>query len=183
MDNRLPQIAWQKLAKKCIFWGVWLLILAVLQTSFFSAFKIFGMTPSLVLAAVLAIAVHDRERSAVITGITGGFLVYALGGAGIAASVICYMIYGTVTAVFTATAMDRSYPSWLLFAAAFFTIDGIIDVVISNFIVSEASFSTAAMVFKLIIPQTLSSLVAGTVVYILTTVIWKYFFDNREMTG
>lgn len=183
MDNRLPQIAWQKLTKKCLLWGVWLLILAILQTSFFPTFGVFGMTPNLVLAAVLAIAVYDRERSAVITGITGGFLVYALGGAGIAATPLTYMLYGLTAALLTFSIMNRSFFSWLLFAAIFFTLDGVLDILIASAVINERSFSLAAVTGTLIIPQTLASLVAGAVVCGLTKLIWSHFFDNREMAG
>ena len=183
MNNQLPTISWQKLTKKCIVWGLWLFVLTIFQTSFFSVFKVFGMTPNLVLPAVVTAAIYDRERSAVITGLTGGFLIDALGSFGLSLSPLTYMLFGTAAALLTFSVMNRSFASFAILTSIFLIIDGIIGIFASRAVIKNPSAGFGKLIGELVFPQFLASLLVGIAVYLLTKLIWSRLFDNREMEG
>ena len=78
--------------------GVWLalllLTLAILQTSFFGFFPLFGAVPDLVLLGVISVALMMGERAGGICGLAGGVLLDSLGGTGVALLPLFYFLLG-----------------------------------------------------------------------------------------
>ena len=183
MNNQLSPIPWQTLLKKSIIWGIWLFLLAVFQTSFFSVFRPFGAVPDLVLPAVIAIAIYDRERMGTIAGIMGGYMVDALGGVGLSLSPIVYMICGCIVALLAYSIINRDFMSWLLGTALSLAFSGGASVICAYAATGGAYFTASAIFSRLLFPSFLSSMVAGIPVYLLTKLIWSKLFNNREMEG
>ena len=90
MNSQRSPITWQKLTRKSIVWSLWLFAAALVQTSVLSRYQPFGVVPEIVLPCVIAIAIHDGERSATICGIIGGLIIDSLGSGGFSASAVVY---------------------------------------------------------------------------------------------
>lgn len=181
MNNHLSPISWQTLFKKSVVWGIWLFLLAVVQTSFFSVIRIFGAVPDLVLPAVIVIAVYDRERMGTIAGIMGGYIGDAIGGAGLSLSPLVYMFCGIIVALLAYSVLRRDFFSWLIGTALSLVFSGIACVICAYSAVGTVHFGGAEIFSRLLIPQFFASLIMGIPVYFLTKAIWSAFFDNREM--
>ncbi len=181
MSNQLSNITWQALTKKGIIWGIWLFLLALLQTSFFSVLRPFGAVPSTVLPAVIAIAVYDRERMGTVAGITGGFLADALGGVDISLSPVIYMLCGCLAALLVYSIFGRGFFAWLVFTLASLVISVFFEGL--GVFASVPGFTFFDALSEILMPCLLSSLSVGIPIYFLTKLIWSLLFDNREMEG
>ncbi len=183
MNNQLSPTPWQTLFKKGLVWGCWLFVLVVAETSFFSFFKPFGAVPDLVLPAVVAIGIYDRERMGAIAGLVGGYLADALGGVGLSLSPLVYMLCGCIFALLAYSVLRRDFVSWLIGAAVSLAVSGAFSVICAYASVTNAHFDAGDVFSRLLVPQFFSSLICGVVVYFLTKAIWNRFFNNREMEG
>lgn len=183
MNNQLSPISWQALCKKSLVWGIWMFFLAVLQTSFFSVFRVFGAVPDLVLPAVIAIAVYDRERMGTIAGIMGGYIADAVGGVGLSLSPLVYMLCGCLVALLAYSVLRRDFFSWLV--GTFFSLIavGAVSVINAYSSVGAVHFGVSDVIMGLILRPLLASVIMGVPVYFVTKAIWSGFFDNREMEG
>ncbi|MBQ8004932.1 MAG: hypothetical protein IJ303_01300 [Clostridia bacterium] len=183
MNNQLSPISWQVIFKKSAVWGVWLFLLAIIQTSFFSVFRIFGAVPDLVLPAVLTIAIYDRERAGIIAAISGGYIADALGAVGLSLSPLIYMLCACAAALLAYSVLRRDFLSWLI-CLTFSSIISLSASLISAFaLTGSAAFSFGHVFTRLILPGFFASIIMGAPVYFLTKLIWLRFFDNREMEG
>ncbi len=183
MNNQLPVTSWQTLLKKSVAWGIWLLLLAVLQTSFFSVFRPFGAVPNTVLSAVVAIAVYDRERMGSIAGVLGGVLIDSLGSVGLSFSPLAFLLCGSLTALLCGTVMNRGFVSFAICSLVSFILSSALSAISALLTAEGASFMLLSTLKNALIPEILSSFVIGIPIYLITKLIWSKFFDNREMTG
>lgn len=183
MNNQLSPTPWQTLFKKGLVWGCWLFVLVVAETSFFSLFRPFGAVPDLVLPAVIAIGIYDRERMGAIAGLVGGYLADALGGVGLSLSPLVYMLCGCFFALLAYSVLRRDFISWLVAVSVSLTVSGAASVICAYASVTNAHFGVEDLFLRLLFPQFFSSVICGVGVYFLTKAIWNRFFNNREMEG
>lgn len=183
MNNQLSPISWQALTKKSLVWGIWMFFLAIVQTSFFSVFRVFGAVPDLILPAVIAIAVYDRERMGTIAGIMGGYISDAIGGTGLSLSPPVYMMCGCLVALLAYSVLRRDIFSWLVGTFFSLIVTGAVAAVSAYFSVGAVHFDVSDVLVVLILRPLLASLIIGVPVYFSTKAIWSRFFDNREMEG
>lgn len=183
MNNQLTPVLWQTVFKKSLIWGIWLFVLAILQTSLFSYLRFFGAVPDLVLPAVVAVAVYDKERTGIIAGIVGGVIIDALGGVGLSISPLVYMLCGTLVALLTYSVLRRDFASFLTGTAISLVITGIFSLLSAYVALGASRFAASHIWSELLIPQYFASLLAGIPVWFFTRLIWSKLFDNREMEG
>ncbi len=183
MNNQLSPISWQTLLKKSIIWGIWLFLVAIIQTSFFSVWRPFGAVPELVLPAVIAIAIYDRERMGTIAGIMGGYIIDALGGVGLSLSPLLYMLCGAITALLAYSVFRRDFLSWLICSLFALLISGSASIINAYAETGGRYFSFSSILTRLILPGFFSSIICGAFVYLLTKLIWNKLLHNREMEG
>ncbi|MEE0970012.1 MAG: hypothetical protein U0M06_11635 [Clostridia bacterium] len=183
MNNQLSPVSWQTLFKKSAVWGVWLFLLALLQTSFFSVIRPFGAVPELVLPAVIAIGIYDKERTGAIAGIVGGYMIDAVGGVGLSLSPPIYMLCGAVSALLVYSVLNRGWFSWFIMTVPSLILSFAVSLISVYLTVPNPNFEFGPLVTGVLLPFMLSSLSVGIVVYLLTKLIWAKYFDNREMTG
>ncbi|MBO5682616.1 MAG: hypothetical protein J6S10_01415 [Clostridia bacterium] len=103
-------------ARRIIFYAAFLFIVCVAQISFFSQLTFLRATPNIALCAVAAVALLDDRKCAVVCGIATGFLVDALGGAGISLSPLTFMLVALICSQI-AKKMLPHFLSWLVMLA------------------------------------------------------------------
>ena len=74
---------------------------ALLQTTLFARFKPFGAVPDLMLALVVAVAMHTREKWGAVTGLLAAFVIESLGGSTVTILSLLYMPVGYLCGLLT----------------------------------------------------------------------------------
>lgn len=180
MNSQRSPITWQKLTKKSIVWFLWLFVAAIVQTSVLSRYQPFGIVPEIVLPCVMAIAIHDGERSATICGIMGGLVIDALGTSGFSASAVLYMILAVVAAFLTYSVLSRDFLSWVIASIFALVICCFVSAICAGISVGAPFFEYLGRTF---FKYVFSSFLFSLPFYLMTRLIWHRFFDNREMEG
>ncbi len=180
MNSQRSPITWQKLTKKSIVWFLWLFAISLVQTCILARYQPFGVVPEIVLPCVMAIAIHDGERSATICGIMGGLIIDSLGTGGFSASALVYMLIAVFAAFLTYSVLSRDFLSWVIATVVALAIGCVVSAIYAALTVGAAFFEyLRGTFFKYIF----SSFVCSLPFYALTRLIWHRFFDNREMEG
>ena len=78
--------------RRIVVYSILFFTLCVAQCSFFAGLSFLRAVPDIVMGAVVAIALLDTQKSAIICGIAAGTMIDALGGSGISLSPIAFMI-------------------------------------------------------------------------------------------
>lgn len=100
-------------AKRIIIFSIATIILGSAQCSFFPMLDICKGTPDLIMGLIIAVALCDNGKSAMILSVGAGFFIDAIGGAPLAFSPIIYFIFATVINIVSAK-MLKSLPAFLL---------------------------------------------------------------------
>ena len=108
----------QLLLRRSIVYGLLIFFLAVIQCSFFSRLKIFGVVPDLMIGVVVGIAMLDSQRAAAVCGIGAGFVIDAIGSSGLSLSPLFYLIFGALCGAL-AKKMLPNFLSWTVSLAIF----------------------------------------------------------------
>lgn len=96
--------------------AVLLVVVAVLQVSLLSRFRLFGVVPDLMICTVLCLSFFGGRYMGAIVGIAGGFLIEAIGGgAGLVLLPLFYLLFGYLTGHYARAIIPRSYPSYLVY--------------------------------------------------------------------
>ena len=180
MNSQRSPISWQKLTKKSIVWFLWLFAVALVQTCVFARYQPLGVVAEAVLPCVIAIAIHDGERSATICGIMGGLVIDALGTGGFSASPLLYMILAVVAAFLTYSVLSRDFLSWVIATLFALVICCLVSAAYAGISVGAPFFEYLGRTF---FRYVFSSFIFSLPFYFVTRLIWHRFFDNREMEG
>ena len=86
--------------RRVILYGILFFMLSVVQCSFLSRLSFLSVVPNIVLGGVCAISLLDDQKTATVCGICAGFLLDAIGGAGISLSPLLFMIVAIILLVF-----------------------------------------------------------------------------------
>ena len=86
-------------------------LLAIAQCAFFAQIKLLPAVPNLMVGTVVAIAMLDSQKSAVVCGIGAGFVIDAIGASGLSFSPLFLMLCGAICGIF-AKKMLPSFLSW-----------------------------------------------------------------------
>jgi hypothetical protein len=101
----------QLFIRRALVFSPLIFFLAVTQCSFFAQLKILPAVPDLMIGVIVAIAMLDSQKAAVVCGISAGFVIDAIGASGLSFSPLFYMFCGALCGVF-AKKMLPSFLSW-----------------------------------------------------------------------
>jgi hypothetical protein len=99
--------------RRAVLYGVLFFILSVAQCSFFSRLSFFSTIPNLVLGGVVAVALLDDQKTSVVCGIGAGFILDAIGGAGISLSPLTFMIAAIICSEISKKMLPH-FLSWIM---------------------------------------------------------------------
>ena len=97
--------------------AVLLLALSVVQLSFFGRFRILGAIPDLMIVAVLCIGYFTGPDTGAVSGIGAGFLIDAMGTAGISLLPLAYLLEGYLAGHLAKRIPTRGFLHYLIFLA------------------------------------------------------------------
>ncbi|MBR7185656.1 MAG: hypothetical protein IKD37_08640 [Clostridia bacterium] len=104
--------------RRLVIWGGVLFAAAILQTSLLARLAQaipYGAVPDLLLAATVAVAIFDGERTGALAGIAAGIFAGALGGTGINLLPVAYMLCGYVCGIWSTMSLSSNFPSWCVY--------------------------------------------------------------------
>lgn len=100
-------------AKRIVIFSIAALILGTAQCSFFPILKICPRTPDLILGLILAAALCDNVKSAMVLSVGAGFFIDAIGGGAFALSPIIYFGYAIIIGIASQKFLKR-FPAFIL---------------------------------------------------------------------
>ena len=81
---------------KVIVLALLLVFFCLLQTTFFTRFRIFNSVPDLILPMVVAVAISENEKWASIFGLVAGIIIDALSGSALVLLPLLYVLVGYI---------------------------------------------------------------------------------------
>lgn len=143
--------------------GLLLILLAILQVSFFSRFRLFGGIPDLMIVAVLCLSYFSGRYMGAVTGIAAGFLIDAIGSTGIVILPVCYLFLGYLAGHYAKVFGHNSYASYLVYLAITLPYRAVITVLLAC--MSYSSVKLIEILIYSVLPELLITAIAGCLLY------------------
>ena len=173
-ESMITHGTYSRTRRRILVYGPTLLILALLQTTLFSAFPLLGMVPDLCLLLVLGIAMFDGAQSGGAVGIVAGFLESALGGAGISFLPLLFFLIGYGIGHLSGRALARTFPSYLIFAAVLCFLRPALTLAVIGLKAHASGFDLTAIIRGTLAYEFLANLTASVPMYPLIRQINKW---------
>ncbi|MBQ9132649.1 MAG: rod shape-determining protein MreD [Clostridia bacterium] len=139
------------------------LILAVLQVSLFSRFRIFGAVPDLMLCTVVCVAFFSGRFAGAITGIGAGFLIEALGSVGISILPVAYLICGYLVGHYARAVIPRRFLLFLLYFAIALILR--VALTLTYVCLTYAQVSLPSVIVGILLPELAATALCGCALY------------------
>ena len=140
-----------------------LLLAAVLQVTLLSKFRLLGVLPDLMLCTVVCVAFFCGRYMGAITGIAGGFLIYALGSPGITLLPLVYFLCGYITGHYAKSVGEVGYLSFVGYISASAAIRVVVSGICSFLEHSDLRFFH--LLLHTLLPEFLLTLILGLILY------------------
>ncbi len=161
--------------------GVLIVFFAMLQTTFFARFKIFGVTPDLMFALTVAIAFSEGEKWGGVCGLVSAVVIDSLSGYGLTLLPILYVAAGILCGAlvrdfFSNTALPR------IAVITLFTFGrSVITLISASFLVN---ITFVEILSTIVVPEYFATVIMSAPVYLITWVCFVRFHKTRaEKTG
>ncbi len=158
-----------------------IIFFAVLQTTFFARFKIFGVTPDLMFALTIAIAFSEGEKWGGICGLISAIVIDSLSGYGLTLLPILYVAAGILCGLlvrdfFSNTALPR------IAVITLFTFGrSVITLISASFLVN---ITFVEILSTIVIPEYFATVFLSAPVYLISWACFVRFHKTRaEKTG
>ena len=148
--------------KYTVIVGLLLIVLASMQASLLSRFRIFGAVCDLMICAVVCMAFLGGRHMGAIVGIAGGFLVEALGSTGVMLLPLFYMLLGYIVGHY-ARAMQKKYTSYLLYLGLTLLYRAVITLFYTC--ITYQSINLPQIILRILLPEAILTAIAGCVIY------------------
>ena len=158
--------------------GAFLVLFALLQTTFFVRFAPFGAIPDLMLVFVIAIGVCEGERWGSIVGLCAAFVIQALGADSVTPEIlsIIYLPAGCASGLLSKYYLRHTMAVNASYIAVFALIRALATLACAAFSV-KATFGE--MVLRIAIPEYFSTLIISPVPFLLIWFSLKPFHKTR----
>ena len=153
------------MSRRCLVYGITLIILARIQTTLTHTFSVLGMTPDLCLIFVLGIAMFDGAENGGYVGIAAGFLESALGGVGISLLPLLFFAIGYGTGRLAGKALARTFPSYMIYALVLCFLRPAITLAAIGLQARASGFDLTAITRDTLTPEFFANLIAAVPMY------------------
>ena len=139
------------------------LLVSVMQVSFFSRFSIFGATPDLVICTVLCVAFFVGRYAGAITGIGAGFFIEAMGSVGISLLPLFYLFVGYLAGHYARVINPKRYTVYLFYLMFVVLLRMIITLTYVG--LTYESFHLLKVLKNILLPEAADTAIAGCIIY------------------
>ncbi len=153
-----------------------IIFFAILQTTFFARFKIFGVTPDLMFALTVAIAFSEGEKWGGICGLISAVVIDSLSGYGLTLLPILYVAAGLLCGLlvrdfFSNTALPR------IAVITLFTFGrSVITLISASFLVN---ITFVEILSTIVIPEYFATVIMSAPVYLISWACFIRFHKTR----
>lgn len=165
------------LIAKAVVCFIIIVFLALIQTTLFARYRPFGAVPDLILPAVIAISMTEREKWGAVFGLIGAFIIESLGGSSVTLLALLYMPAGYLCGLFTIYYFRDSAAVRAIFTAAALVGRVIISAIV---IFSTSRDATLVNVLRLsVLPEFISGMVFAVIPHLIVYFALKPFNKSR----
>ncbi len=151
--------------KRIIIYSIFFFILGIAQCSFFANLSFLSTVPNLVLGALASVALIDSQKSTTVCAIASGFMIDALGGAGISLSPLVYLAIALVCSAI-ARKMLPSFFSWLIILLSAVLMNALYSFV--YILVSFSEISIVETIKSILLPEAVCTFVLSLPIFFIT---------------
>lgn len=152
-------------------------VFALLQTTLFARFRLFGAVPDLMLPLVVAISMIAREKWGAASGIAAAFIIESLGGASVTILALLYMPVGYICGLLTVYCFRDGPAVRALYIGAASMAKGLFTLLI--LVVSKPSVSLPGAFLYAVIPEFFVTVLFAFLPFLAV----KYVFRLTEGKG
>lgn len=143
--------------------GGLLLLISLLQVSFFARFQVLGVTPDLMIVTVLCIAFFGGEHMGACVGLAAGFLLDSLGSTGIVLLPLFYFLLGYLAGHLAGRTPARGYVTYLCYLGVTLLYRVMITTVYA--VITYESLHPGPLLVHTLLPEALVTAIGGLVLY------------------
>lgn len=162
--------------KGCVA-GALLVVLAMLQVTVFTEFRLFGAVPDLMLPLVIAIAMSEGERWGGVFGLCAAFLIDCLGSTGITLLPLLYVPVGYAVGVLGTYYLRGSFTVRTIYTVCACVLKSIVTVICVVCTYDSPEFGR--MMGGIVIPEFFSTLVLSVIPHFAAWLCLKGFHKTR----
>ena len=155
-----------------------MIIMLLLQTTFFVRFAPFGKVPDIALIFVLAVGVCEGERWGAVFGLVAAFIIQAMGGSGMGPELLplIYMPVGCVGGLLSKYYLRHTFPVMASYALAASLLRSIITVITASVMLNA---SLGEIILKIALPEYFSTVIISPLPFLSTWFILRLFHKTR----
>lgn len=165
--------------KKVLFYSVWILIIAVLQPTLFSAIDVFGVSPNIFLMFVVLAAFIRGKSEGAVCGAVCGLVLDLMAGRLIGVNALIYMYAGFAVGVVNERFISGELITAGVLTAIISAICSAIYYVAYSMVAGDMGFWFA--VVRLILPEAIYTAVCGFILFVPIRKSFDIIRDNRLM--
>ncbi|MBR2381179.1 MAG: hypothetical protein IKA84_01630 [Clostridia bacterium] len=167
---------------KCALYSIALLVVGILQVTFFGKINMLGAAPDLLLGAVATLCLYEDGRVASICGIISGFFYTALGGFSIPIYILFSFLSSYTLWIIRESGFPKKHSSYLIMAMLAFGAKALFNV--AELSLSAQSFNFIETLYRVAIPEFISSMLLCPISYLiffaLTRIFNKTTYSRKE---
>ncbi len=140
-----------------------LIVMAVLQVTVFSRYRLLGAVPDLMICTVLCLSFFCGRYVGAVSGIGAGFLIEAIGSHGITLLPLCYFLIGYLIGHYAKGSVRRSFLAYLPYLATVL----LLRMAITYFYacINYKTIHLLQILLQSVLPELLVTAIAGCVIY------------------
>ena len=140
-----------------------LILVAVLQVTLFSRYRLLGAVPDLSLCAVLCLSYFCGRYVGAVSGIGAGFLIEAIGSQGVTLLPVCYLLIGYLIGHYAKTAGRGGYLSYLPYLGVALVVRMALTVLYAC--INYQTIHLLEILLQSVLPELLVTAIAGCILY------------------
>lgn len=153
------------------------LLFALLQTTLFKSFRLFGAVPDLMLPLVIAVGITEGDRWGGITGLVSAVLIESIGGTGLALLALLYAPVGFISGIFSTFYFRDSLPVRAIYIASACLVKCVFTVICT--VHTFGRVDVGLMLGSIVVPEYFSTLIMSVIPQAAAYFALKPFHKSR----
>ncbi|MBQ2735076.1 MAG: hypothetical protein IJF33_04515 [Clostridia bacterium] len=165
--------------KYTVLIGCLLVLVAVLQVSFFGRFRFFGAVPDVMLCTVLCLAFFYGRYTGSISGMAGGFLIEAIGGTGgVVLLPLIYFLYGYVVGYYCRAVILKRFSSYSFYLFTAVALRAAVTLLYAC--LTYKRIRLPYLFLQILLPEAVGTLLVGCVFYFPMRLFYHLLHQRRR---
>ena len=159
--------------------GGLLVLVSVLQVSFFARFRFFGAVPDVMLCTVLCLAFFCGRYTGAISGMAGGFLIEAIGGTGgVVLLPLIYFLYGYVVGHYCRAVILKRFSSYSFYLFTAVALRAAVTLLYAC--LTYERIRLPYLFLQILLPEAAGTRLVGCVLYFPMRLFYRLLHQSRR---